>query len=77
MVEFPNGPCGLSRVPLCVCVWRCVECECELRCFVCVFECRLASGNQNISAYNDEDALLDVVPRETSHSNSVHERTES
>ena len=43
----------------------------------CEFECRLASGNQNISAYNDEDALLDVVPRETSHSNSVHERTES
>ena len=44
-VEFPNSPCGLSRVLLCECEWRCVECGCGLRCFVCVCECRLASGN--------------------------------
>lgn len=28
-VEFPNSPCGLSRVQQCECEWRCVECECE------------------------------------------------
>nr|DAL76939.1 MAG TPA: hypothetical protein [Bacteriophage sp.] len=44
-VELPDSPCGLSRVQPCARVWRCVECECGLRCFeyVCVY--RLASGN--------------------------------